>query len=175
MNSSPGQAKEVKQLKFVSDVLVYVKRSKGLHAEVSEAGSIRIQQSVDGKSIVIDSMTIDDVILRSDVAGEDFIQVNFSTGNKILLTDALIGFKPANPQGLDASRIPRVVTTPDVVNVFEAIQDSLHVSGPGSHEMSILKKVYEAVLNGGEAVGFDLSVERSWLTRIPNSYTKLSS
>jgi hypothetical protein len=138
---------------------------------VSE-GRLQIHQSVDGKSIEINAEMIENVLNRSDCEGVDFIQVNFSGGRKVLLTDSLIGFKPLAPQGLDSSRLPRVVTTPDVVNVFEAIQDALHNSAHEPHEIAILKKVFDAVLLGGEAIGFDLSVERSWMARIPIALTK---
>ena len=35
-----------------------------------------------------------------------------------------MGFKPVEIVGLDMSRIPKVVTTPDLVSVFEAIEDA---------------------------------------------------
>lgn len=164
-----------KQQKLLSDILSYVGRTKGLKILPSNDGRIRVQQSIDEKFILLEAKALDDVLLRSDVTGEEFIQVNFKSGKKVLFTDNLIGFKPAAAKGLDAGRIPRVVTTPDVINVFEAIQEALHTSGNESHEISILKKVFEAVLTGGEEVGFDLSVERMWLARIPAAQTKLAS
>jgi hypothetical protein len=172
LNCAPSPEKKQQLL---TDIAGYVNRTKGLRAIPLSDGRLRIQQNVDSKYIVVDTETLDDVLVRSDVAGEEFIQVNFSGGKKVLLTDSLIGFKPAEAKGIDAGRIPRVVTTPDVVNVFEAIQDALHTNGIDTHEMSILKKVFEAVLTGGESVGFDLTTERSWLARIPSSHGKLSS
>ena len=35
------------------------------------------------------------MIVRQDAEGHDFLQVNYTTGHKILLTDKLVGFKPA--------------------------------------------------------------------------------
>lgn len=172
LNCAPSPEKKQQLL---TDITGFVKCTKGLQAIPLSDGRLRIQQSIDGKFIIVDTEALDDVLVRSDVAGEEFIQVNFTSGKKVLLTDTLIGFKPAEAKGLDAGRIPRVVTTPDVVNVFEAIQDALHSSGVDTHEMSILKKVFEAVLTGGESVGFDLSTERSWLARIPSSHTNISS
>lgn len=164
-----------KQQKLVTDILRFLKGSTGLHGSIVENGRLRVLQVADNKSIHLSIHDLEEVIDRSDVAGEDFIQVNFQNGQKILLTNTLIGFKPRSPKGLDSTRIPRVVTTPDVVNVFEAIQDAVHISGPHSHEVSLLKKVYEAVISGGEAVGFNLSEERAWLSRIFTTSTKLSS
>lgn len=164
-----------KQIAYRQLVLNFVQGSKGLVLESQTEDSLCIVQSVDNKKLSFKTSDIDEVLSRSDVAGDEFIQVNFSSGQKILLTTSLIGFKPATAHGLDASRIPRVVTTPDVVSVFEAIQDALHTQGTETHEMSILRKVYEAVLSGGESVGFDLSVERSWLARIPATRGTLAS
>ncbi len=172
MDCAPGSGK---QQKFFSDILVFVEQSSGLRGYSVSECKARIHQSADGKSIDIETEQIEDVLFRSDTEGEEFIQVNFVSGHKILLTDTLIGFKPAAPKGLDVSKLPRVVTTPDVVNVFEAIQDALHSAGPDSHELNVLKRVFEAVLTGGEAVGFDLSNERSWLARIPSAFTKIAS
>lgn len=171
MNCASGPDK---QQKLLADILRFVGGTSGLRSELTNV-SLSILQSIDGKSISFQLTNLADVLVRSDVAGEEFLQVNFASGAKILLTDTLIGFKPSAPKGLDTSRVPRVVTTPDAVNVFEAIQDALHTSGPNSHEMAILKKIFDAVLTGGEAVGFNLSIERSWLARLPSSATKLSS
>lgn len=162
-------------MKHFADIRLFVERAKGLSAQIVGASRLRIEQHVDGKFISVDVLSLDDVLFRSDNEGAEFIQVNFVDGSKILLTDTLIGFKPFTPKGLDSSRLPRVVTTPDVINVFEAIQESLHSSGPNSHELSILKKVFEAVLCGGESIGFDLSLERSWMARIPAAVTNIPS
>lgn len=172
MDCAPGSNK---QQKLFSEILQYVGKTSGLRFLSSGEDRVRIRQMVDGKSIEIRTENLEDVLFRSDVDGEEFLQVNFSSGNKILLTDTLIGFKPVSPKGLDISRLPRVVTTPDVINVFEAIQDSLHTAGPDSHEMTVLRKVFDAVLAGGEAIGFDLATERTWMARIPTSLTRIAS
>jgi hypothetical protein len=164
-----------KQQKYLSDIRTFVDRSRGLTCQASNEHSVTIKQKIDGKTIGLNASNISDVLVRSDGSGEEFLQINFSSGLKILLTEALIGFRPTAPQGLDASRLPRVVTTPDILNVFDAIQDALHIVSTDMHEISVLKKVYEAVIAGGEAVGFDLNRERSWLTRIPAAVTKISA
>ena len=43
------------------------------------------------------------------------------------------------------------------------------------HEVEILKKVYLAIIAGGEKVGFDLSPERSWLNRLLASKFRASA
>ena len=172
MNCAPGSGK---QEKLLAEISQFVAKTSGLRISVIDERSVRIHQSADDKSLIVEASALDEVLLRSDSNGTEFIQVNFSAGHKILLTDCLIGFKPSTPRGVDLARLPRVVTTPDVINVFEAIQDALHATGPDSHEISVLKKIFDAVLNGGEAVGFDLSRERSWLARVPVSGIRASS
>lgn len=165
LSSAPASFDE--QLGLLTDILAYVARTSGLRKIEVDKFQVRLSQEMDGKSIVIDARALEDVLFRSDTNGVEFIQVNFSNGNKILLTDTLIGFKPTAPKGVDLMRLPRVVTTPDVMSVFEAIQDALHSTNTGPHEIAILKRIFDAVLAGGEAVGFDLSEERSWLARVP--------
>jgi hypothetical protein len=164
-----------RQNKIRTDILAFVGKATGLRTVLVEEQRLRLQQVVDGKMIDIHVVSLEDLLFRSDTEGREFIQINFTSGSKILMTNELIGFKPTTPAGLDVTKLPRVVTTPDVVSVFEAIQDALHNSSPDSSEVTVLRKVYEAVLAGGEAVGFDLSVERAWLARTPSLLTKVSS
>ena len=167
--------RSTKQQKLLTDILVYVANCSGLRVAEHRGDNVEIRQLADGKSIRLTGEALDDVLFRTDTSGATFIQVNFLSGQKILLTDTLIGFKPDRPRGVDLARLPRVVTTPDVVNVFDAIQEALHSHSADAHEVAILKKVYEAVLVGGEAVGFDLSNERSWVARIPIFLTRVAS
>jgi hypothetical protein len=164
-----------KQEKLAHEIVQFLSTTGGLSASILEDTLIRITQAADGKIVHLPILDLEAVVQRTDVSGEAFIQVNLRSGKKLLLTHTLVGFKPWAPKGLDITRIPRVVTTPDVLNVFEAIQDAVHASGPNSHEVALLKKVYEAVLNGGEAIGFNLSEERAWLARILTIKTKFSA
>lgn len=167
-----------KQLKLRLEILNFVEASTGLKLSSPTDEVVRLEQEVDGKVIQIQTSQLDAVLFRSDTEGREFIQVNFSSGHKILITENLIGFKPVAPKGLDSTRIPKVVTTPDILSVFEAIQDTLHGDSAPKNEISdlaILRKVYEAVLAGGEAVGFDLSTERAWMARIPAYMTQTAS
>lgn len=164
-----------KQQEFMATIISFVERAKGLACVKESGGAIRIQQKADGKSVAFAPCDIADVLLRSDTEAQQFLQINFSSGKKILVTRTLIGFKPLALKGLDTDKVPRVVTTPDVLSVFEAIQDALHSEDADDREVTVLKKVFEAVLAGGESVGFDLAVERSWLARIPNTLSRTAA
>jgi hypothetical protein len=164
-----------KQQRLQSQIMTFLGHSRGLLFAHPADGSIRITQTLDSKSVELKTIELDDVLIRSDTDGKEFIQINLSSGKKILVTDALIGFKPIALKGLDVAKLPRVVTTPDIMSVFEAIQDALHGADVDPHEVSVLKMVFEAVLAGGESIGFDLSAERAWLSRIPTHFSRTSA
>jgi len=164
-----------KQQELLEEIELFVVRAKGLDHQQLESGSLRITQKIDNKFISLNVKELENVLSRSDTEGKEFLQVNFCSGKKILLTTTLIGFKPIPLRGLDLAKLPRVVTTPDVASVFDAIQDALDAADTDVHEVSVLKRVYEAVLAGGESIGFDLSEERRWVARIPATITKISA
>src|SRR5262249_10165891 len=124
---------------------------------------MHISQDADGKAIAFPVAELEEVIHRIDSDGQVFLQVNFTNGKKILLTQNLIGFKPAPSRGLDLSKLPKVVTTPDLLSVVEAIEDSISTQPAQPEELDVLKKVFDSVLRGAEAVGFDTTSERIWL------------
>ena len=164
-----------KQQEHMTEIVSFVERATGLKLVKESGSAVRIVQKADGKSVAFAPVDIEDVLFRSDTEAQEFLQINFSSGKKILVTRALIGFKPLALQGLDNAKLPRVVTTPDVLSVFEAIQDALHADDADEREVVLLKKVFEAVLAGGESVVFDLGVERSWLARIPNTLSRTAA
>lgn len=143
----------------------YVTLSKGLKFVKGE-NSIIISQLADNKKTILITENVVDVLQREDVDQRKFLQVNFSSGQKILLTDTLIGFKPVHIPGLDLSKIPKVVTTPDLKSVFEAIEESLSSDSTSDFELEVLKKVFLSILSGAESIGFDLSQDRLWYSRI---------
>jgi hypothetical protein len=147
-------------------ILNFVDASKGLRAKINESGSVHIFQESDQKIFSFFSQELSEVLHRSDSEGKSFLQINFKDSTKVLLTDNLVGFKPLETLGLDMTRIPKVVTTPDLVSVYEAIEESLGSDNVVDHEVEILKKVYLAIISGGEKVGFDLSNERLILNRL---------
>lgn len=160
-----------KPSQLLEEVLNYVDHSSGLSSNVNESGAVFINQSVDGKTFRFHMRDLNEVLQRTDADGKAFIQVNFSSGHKVLFTDTLVGFKPREVVGLDMSKIPKVVTTPDLLSVFEAIEESLSGDSSQDHEVEILKKVFQSILTGGEQAGFDLAFERRWLSRLlPTKY-----
>lgn len=146
----------------------FVGNTSGLTLKVS-GDSILISQKADDKYLTFLEADLSDVLTREDKEGKTFIQVNFRTGRKILLTDSLVGFKPEARTGLDLTRLPRVVTTPDLLSVFEAIEEILNSDTPNDQELEVLREVYYSILCGGEAVGFDLQPEKVWLSRLMTS------
>jgi hypothetical protein len=145
--------------------------------ELIEVGpdSFKLQQKADGKALTFSCLNLLEILERVDQDGKDFLQVNFSDNQKILVTEALVGFKPFPVSGLDLTRIPKVVTTPDLLSVFEALQDSLASDESREVEIDILRKVYQSILLGAERVGFQLDFEKRWLGRITYAKTKASA
>ena len=160
-----------KPSQLLEEVLTYVDNSSGLSSNVTEEGRVTIQQAVDGKTFGFKFHDLREVLQRTDADGKNFIQVNFENGHKVLFTDTLVGFKPREVLGLDMGKIPKVVTTPDLLSVFEAIEESMAGDPLLEHEVDVLKKVFQAILTGGEQAGFDLAFERRWLGRLlPTKY-----
>ncbi|MGE5086808.1 MAG: hypothetical protein ACM3MG_10945 [Bacillota bacterium] len=156
-------------------ILNFVDSSKGLRAKMNETGRVQIRQDLDGKLFTFNSQDVNEVLHRADSEGKPFIQVNFKNGAKVLLTETLVGFKPIETLGLDMGRIPKVVTTPDLVSVYEALEESMGADNGQETEVEILKKVFLAIISGGEKVGFDLGAERKWLNRLLASKFKASA
>lgn len=162
------KAKEQGEFKdVVAEIKKFIEASNGLSVVESVLSDyLVIEQKLDSKRITINCFDLDEVMPRKDDAGKSFLQVNFSSGKKILITESLIGFRPLGLFGLDMEKLPKVVTTPDIMSVFEAIQESLQ-SNDEQEELDVLRKVYDSVICGGESVGFDLKEERKVLSRIP--------
>ncbi len=155
-------------------ILAFVSSSKGLKAKVFEHGQMQITQGNDGKVLSVNPFDISEVLRRLDNDSNEFLQLNFTNGTKVLLTTELIGFKPIPPGGLDLNKLPKVVTTPDLKSVADAIEDC--VAGDSSDsELEILIKVYLAILLGAERVGFNVAEQRQFLHRITSSRLKASA
>lgn len=161
----------------LSLMMDFVQKSQELDgAWDCDGENFKIIQKTDGKSIGIDPQKVEEIISRVDSHGEPFLQVNFHSGLKILLTERLVGFKPSGNFGLNMNKMPKVVTTPDLVSVLEAIEECLNSDEDEQvDEVDVLKRVFHAVLEGGEAVGFDLTGEKSWVFQIANINNKHSA
>ena len=149
----------------MNQIVSYLNKSVGLELCMSDDQPLKVKQRLDGNEIRIDHSRIEEVLDRIDADGKDFLQINFHSGLKILLTEQLIGFKPMASEGLEVDKLPNVVTTPDLFSVYEAIQEAMS-EDCGEDDVEVLKRVFEAVVLGGEAIGFDLSEERLWLQRL---------
>ena len=147
----------------VSQISDYVKDTTGLEITNCNDSTIEIFQKTDGKTLKLFPKQIEEIIQREDSSHKVFLQVNFLNGKKLLLTEKLIGFKPAQTLNLDMTKLPKVVTTPDLISVVEAIEDTINSTESHPEEIKVLEKVYSAVLKGAEDIGFSLPNERTWI------------
>lgn len=160
----------------VVEIKKFIEATNGLSIVESVLSDyITIEQKLDQKRITLNTFDFEEVLFRTDEANKPFLQVNFSSGKKILMTETLIGFRPMGLFGLDMEKLPKVVTTPDIQSVFDAIQESLQSNEDEQDELDVLRKVYDAVVCGGESVGFDLKDERKLLACIPTRVTQASA
>ena len=171
MAQAPEENSKNEQVLQIRD---FVAKSAGLRSRVGSGDELQIHQNTDGKSIAFPITDLEEVIPRIDSDGHVFLQINFLSGKKILLTENLIGFKPVPSRGLDLSKLPKVVTTPDLLSVVEAIEDSVTSTPNQADELEVLKRVFDSVLRGAEAVGFDITPERLWLQSLGRT-TKASA
>ncbi len=156
-------------------------RSSELEVEQCELDQVRIKQKVDGHMLVIRASRLNDILMRNDSDGRSFVQVNFHDGLKILITERLIGFKPAVRKtavpaaGLGApkssskmvnSRLPRVVTTPDLLSVLEAMEDA---ADSADRDLTVLRELFDSIVRGAERAGFDVEKEKTWLLPYMNA------
>lgn len=146
-------------------IIDYVTNSKGLNLGQQNSEWLEIIQEIDSKKLKLNKANVESVLQRVDADGQNFLQVNFLGDDKLLLTDQLVGFKPINNYNLDMEKVPKVVTTPDMLSVIEAIEDSFE-SDHSHIEVEVLKKLYLSVLDGAEKIGFEVSSERAWVTQI---------
>ncbi len=158
----------------IAEMIQFIPKTSGLKFALEES-SLKITQMVDGKHIEFLLTQVEEVLRRNDLEGNVFLQINFTLNKKVLLTDSLIGFKPKEIPSLDLTKIPRVVTTPDLLSVFEAIEESINSEISNEAEVEVLKKVYSAILLGGEDVGIDMRREKLWLDRLTASKIKATA
>ncbi len=158
-------AATTKQLELLQAILDFMSHANDLEADQSSPDHLRIRQRIDGHTIHIRAARLQDVLHRADSDGRTFVQVNFQDGLKILITERLIGFKPiarvSPPQpNSAASKLPRVVTTPDLVSVLEAMEDAAESA---DRDLGVLRELFDSILRGAEKAGFDVQKEKAWL------------
>lgn len=140
--------------------------SQGLRFILSDSGVMTIRQLADKKIFSFNIFDLSDVLTREDAQKKIFLQVNFTSGVKIILTENLIGFKPSEISGVDLAKIPKVVTTPDLKSVYDALEDILAADITNESEALVLRRVFISILEGGERAGFDLKEDRYLLSRV---------
>ena len=149
-----------------AQIIEFINSTKGLDFCSLGKEEIRIKQKVDNRELPIILNSVEEVMKRIDQENFNFLQVNFESGKKLLLTQNLVGFKPVPLIGLDMDRLPKVVTTPDLISVVEAIEEAMSAKDSYPIEVEVLRDVFSSVLEGGEAIGFNLAKERAWLNRL---------
>lgn len=160
---------------LLDKVLSFVKEHTDLKHVVHEDGQIHLFQDVDQKKMSFSILQLEEVLNRVDIDGKEFLQVNFVSGLKVLITEKLVGFKPHPILGLDLKKLPKVVTTPDLYSVFEAIQENLNLEQVPEFDVDVLKKVYEAILLGAEKVGFPMPKERHLLSQLTTTHFRATA
>lgn len=159
----PNELNTVDSTKLITN---FLDQHSSFHYSMKE-NKIILQQSEDKKIISIKTSEIEKVLLRVDYDGSQFIQINFNGPLKLLITKNLVGFKPIETIGFDSQKIPKVVTTVDLVSIVSAIED-LYDSEDDQQtltEIEVLKKVFQSILIGAEAIGFDMNAEKIWFSR----------
>ncbi len=160
----------------INDVVNYLETQTHFIFKFNEK-NLELTQKDDMKKVVLDFEQVEKVLLRQDVDDSKFLQINFHSGTKILITKNLVGFKPNQITGFELTKIPRVVTTIDLQSVAKAIEDLFdsEESFETRTEIEILKKVYQSILYGAEGVGFKMQAEKTWLSSIMLNPTAIAA
>lgn len=171
-----SQEKESQEKESVTlQIHRYVEMTTGLSTEVHQGDGIKVQQKIDGKAIYLRDSEIDMIMSRTDEREKTFIQVNFHSGRKVLLTDQLIGFKPSPIEGIKIESLPTVVATPDLVSLFEAMEECLEAAPDSVPTFIELRQAFMSIIEGGEAVGIDFTQEKLWIKHMALSKKNVSS
>lgn len=164
----------MKSTKIIDD---FLKKSQELFLEENpETEFCEIYQNKDKKHISFKRDQIKNILERKDSNKEVFLQIDFYNGTKILLTKDLVGFSPAHCEGLDMDKLPKVVTTLDLLNVIEAIESSVYGQEHYEEKLEDVKLFFESIVTGAETIGFSLAGERLWveklLSKSPSNFDK---
>lgn len=159
----------------VENIVNFISKTTGLKCAYDDSNNMTIYQCADGKRLNFKATDVEEVLNRKDSKSEAFIQINFYNDKKVILTDKFIGFKPFPIPSLDMVKIPKVVTTPDLLNFIEVIEDSMYELDITAYEVRDIKRYFDAVLMGAERVGFDVLSERVWIERLFHSHPALVS
>ena len=161
--------------KSIDSIEKFIKKNKDLtFLKDVKTDKIQIHQKQDKKFISISKDLIEEVLIRKDEEKKEFLQVNFVTGTKILLTNKYIGFAPAPCGTLDITRLPKVVTTHDLLSVIETIESILYGEENYEENFEDIKLFFESISCGAEAIGFNLAGERLWVEKLISNHPIVS-
>lgn len=163
------------KINSMENIIQFINKTKGLKCSYDDSDDMTIYQCIDGKNFNFKRTDVEEVLNRKDSKREAFIQINFYGDKKIILTDKFIGFKPFPVPELDMTKLPKVVTTPDLLNFIEVIEDSMYELDITAIEVKDIKKYFESVLIGAEKVGFDVLSERVWVERLFQNHPVMMS
>ena len=149
---------------IIQDFLSHAKKLSLI--KQGEDEKITLFQSHDKKTLSFYESDIEKILKRKDYNGETFLQLNFKSGKKILLTDEFVGFSPAACSGIDPKKLPKVVTTVDLLSVIEALESSLYGTDRYQESLDDVKLFFEAIASGAESIGFSLTGERLWVEKL---------
>ena len=151
----------------IQSLVDFVSQCQGLSFLESGNGELTIVQRIDGKYLSFKTSDVEKVLCRVDIQNKPFLQVNFINDKKLLLTDDLIGFKPVISSGVDEERLPKVVTTPDLISFIDILENSLTKGAKVmAEDIEDVRQYFDSVLLGAEAIGFNLLCERMWIERL---------
>ena len=152
----------------VQIIVDFVSQCKGLGFLESGGEELVICQSADFKYLTLKTRMIDEVIRRMDNKKEVFLQINFLNGKKVILTDSLVGFEPFSCSDLDMNKLPKVVTTPDLLNFIEVLEESIFDTKVSPEDIKDVKQYFDSLLLGAENIGFNLICEKIWMLKLLN-------
>ena len=149
---------------IIEDFLSRAKKISVVKEDENE--KITLFQNYDKKTLSFYESDIKKVLERKDYNGEAFLQINFKNGKKILLTDEFVGFSPAACSEIDTEKLPKVVTTVDLLSIIEALESSIYGTDHYQESLQDVKFFFEAIASGAESVGFSLTGERLWVEKL---------
>ena len=165
-NTNPSFPIPKDDIKTIVSAFLSNSKKLSILEDEKEYNKITLFQDYDRKKLSFEVEQVQKVLERKDYNGRNFLQVNFKDGKKILLTHEFVGFPPAVGVGIDVYKLPKVVTTADILSVIEAIESSIYGTDQYQESLHEAKMFFESIAAGAESVGFDLTGERLWVEKL---------
>lgn len=165
-NTNPGCPNPKNDTKKIIETFLSNSEKLSILESKKEYNKITLFQNYDRKTLSFEIEDVKKILERKDYNGQIFLQVNFKDGKKILLTQEFIGFSPAVGIGIDVFKLPKVVTTADILSVIEAIESTIYGTEHYQESLYEAKMFFESIAAGAESVGFDLTGERLWVEKL---------